>query len=225
MKREHYCLMERYMRACMGDSAHDQEHIYRVLYTALDIAAHERGVDREVLIAACLLHDVGRQEQFADPSLCHAAVGAEKAARFLTEHGFSEGWARRVAACIRTHRFRTDCRPESLEAKILFDADKLDVTGAMGVARTLLYQGEIGEPIYTLTETGEIDDGAGDAAPSFFREYRHKLAGLVRLLYTERGRELARRRQPAADAFYESLLREAVEPRRAGARLLEENLE
>ena len=46
--------------SCMGDSAHDKEHIYRVLYSALDIAQGEAGVDYDVLIAACLLHDIAR---------------------------------------------------------------------------------------------------------------------------------------------------------------------
>lgn len=48
-----------------------------------------------------------------------------------------------------THRFRKNRPPESPEAKILFDADKLDVTGAMGVARTLVYQGTMAQPLYS----------------------------------------------------------------------------
>ena len=71
MKKENYELMENYMLSCMEDSAHDKEHIYRVLYHALEIAGEEVDVDYDVLIAACLLHDIGRKEQFADPTLCH----------------------------------------------------------------------------------------------------------------------------------------------------------
>ena len=77
-------LIEEYMLECMQDSAHDKEHIYRVLYVALDIAEQERHVDYDLLIAACLLHDIGRQEKFENPSLCHAVAGAEKARTFLT---------------------------------------------------------------------------------------------------------------------------------------------
>ena len=83
-------LIEEYMLECMQDSAHDKEHIYRVLYVALDIAEQERHVDYDLLIAACLLHDIGRQEQFENPSLCHAVAGAEKARKFLLEKGFPE---------------------------------------------------------------------------------------------------------------------------------------
>ena len=74
MKTQEYELIERYMLDCMSDSAHDKDHIYRVLYIALDIAEYEKDVDHNVLIAACLLHDIGRQEQFDNPQLCHAAV-------------------------------------------------------------------------------------------------------------------------------------------------------
>ena len=55
-------LIEEYMLECMQDSAHDKEHIYRVLYVALDIAEQERHVDYDLLIAACLLHDIGRRK-------------------------------------------------------------------------------------------------------------------------------------------------------------------
>lgn len=89
MNRADYRLMEDYMLSCMGDSAHDKEHIYRVLYNALEIANTEINVDYDILIAACLLHDIGRKEQFENPALCHARVGSEKAYRFLKGHGFA----------------------------------------------------------------------------------------------------------------------------------------
>lgn len=60
MMQKTYTQIEQYMHDCMLDSAHDVEHIYRVLYNALQIAEAEIGVDRDVLIAACLLHEIGR---------------------------------------------------------------------------------------------------------------------------------------------------------------------
>ena len=56
----------------MSDAAHDKQHVYRVLYNAVEIAKTERGANYDVLIAACLLHDIGRKEQFEDPSKDHA---------------------------------------------------------------------------------------------------------------------------------------------------------
>ena len=85
MTRKCYEAIEHYMLTTMDDSAHDAEHVYRVLYNALEIAKSEASVDMDILIAACLLHDIGRPDQVANPSLCHAEVGSEK----LTEAGFS----------------------------------------------------------------------------------------------------------------------------------------
>ena len=208
MTNETYQLLENYMRSCMADSAHDTEHVYRVLFNALAIAQAETEVDYDVLITACLLHDIGRKEQFADPTVCHAAAGAEKAFRFLTENGFPPEFAEQVRHCILTHRFRKALPPQSIEAKILFDADKLDVTGAIGIARTLMYKGDMAEPLYHVLPGGEISDGTEDLGPSFFREYKFKLEKLYDKFYTARGAELARSRQQIAASFYESLYRE-----------------
>lgn len=207
MKKEHYILMENYMLHCMEDAAHDREHVYRVLHIALQIAKTEQGVDLDVLMAACLLHDIGRKAQFENPRLCHAAVGAERAARFLRRNHFDETFANRVSSCIASHRFRKDEPPAGIEGKILFDADKLDVTGAVGVARTLLYQGETVRPLYTRDESGAVLTGEGEE-DSFFREYKFKLEKIYDRFYTAKGRELAQQRKQAAAAFYEQLLAE-----------------
>jgi uncharacterized protein len=179
-----------------------------VLYNALQIARDEENVNYDILIAACLLHDIGRKEQFADPSLCHAAVGAQKAWRFLTENGFAPDFAEAVAHCIRTHRFRKAMPPQTVEAKILFDADKLDVTGAIGIARTLMYKADMAEPLYHVLPDGRISDGTEDLGPSFFREYKFKLEKMYDRFYTKTGEAMARQRQKIAADFYESLYRE-----------------
>jgi len=203
--------IEQYMRACMRDSAHDTQHVYRVRNYAMDIAKHEPGVDLAVLEAACLLHDIGRAEQYADPKTDHAVCGAEKARVWLEANGCGAEFARAVANCIRAHRFRSGNPPVSLEAKILFDADKLEACGAMGMARTLLYNGIVGLPLYMLGEGGAVLDGTADTQNTFFREYKFKLEKLYDKFYTKRGEELAQSRRKAAREFYEALLREARE--------------
>ncbi|MDE5748977.1 MAG: HD domain-containing protein [Acetatifactor sp.] len=208
MTKETYQLLEKYMLSCMGDSAHDKEHIYRVLYSALEIAQAERDVDYDVLICACLLHDVGRREQFDNPSLCHAQVGAEKAYRYLMEQGFEESFAARVRHCILAHRYRNNNVPETIEAKILFDADKLDVTGAIGIARTLFYKGRVSEPLYNVDSQGRVQDGTEDTEPSFFQEYKYKLENIYSHFYTKKGAEMAQARRQAAADYYENLLQE-----------------
>lgn len=210
MDKTAYRVIEQYMLSCMSDSAHDKEHIYRVLNNALVIAEAEQAVDYDVLLCACLLHDIGRPDQLEDPTLCHAAVGSEKACRFLLEKGYSEDFAGKVRDCIRTHRFRKNDQPESLEAKILFDADKLDVVGAIGIARTLVYKGTVSDPLYTRTPDGRISDGTAGEVSSFFREYKFKLEKLYDRFYTQTGARLAESRREAAVSFYQNLYAEVT---------------
>lgn len=210
------------MLSCMEDSAHDKEHIYRVLNYAMEIAKAEENVDYDVLIAACLLHDIGRKEQFENPSVCHAAVGGEKAYGFLLEQGFSEEFAEFVKNCITTHRYRKNNLPQSIEAKILFDADKLDVTGAMGIARTLLYHGEVGERLYAVLPDGRVSDGTNDLEETFFKEYKRKLENLYTKFFTKRGAELAAGREKAAKEFYNYLFSEVRESHTYGQDVLAE---
>ena len=208
MNKETYCLLENCMLGCMEDSAHDKEHIYRVLYNALEIAKTENNVNYDILIAACLLHDIGRKEQFENPALCHAIVGSEKAYQFLLAHGFEMSYAEQVKQCIKTHRYRKNNLPQSIEAKILFDADKLDVAGAIGIARTLLYKGSISESLYSVLPNGTVSTGENDITPSFFQEYKYKLENLYSNFYTEKATTIAKERQHIAMEFYNSLYQE-----------------
>lgn len=224
MNKDTYLMLETYMCSCMQDTAHDKEHIYRVLYNALEIAKSESYVNYDVLICACLLHDIGRNEQFADPSLCHALVGGEKAYSFLTTNGFSMEFAERVRHCIQTHRFRKNSMPQTVEAKILFDADKLDVCGAVGIARTLLYQGIVSDPLYHRRPDGNVSNDIDDDRPSFFREYNFKLRNLYSQFYTSKGAEIASQRKSAAVSFYHNLLNEVTETYRLGQEQLSDIL-
>lgn len=173
-----------------------------------------------MVLAACLLHDIGRPEQFADPTVCHALAGGEKAHRFLIENGYEPSFAAKVKACIETHRLRANRPPQSTEAKILFDADKVDVTGTLGIARTIFYKGEVSEPLYTLDADGKVSDGTGDTRPSFFQEYKYKLENLYGKFYTVRGAAIAAERQASAVSFYENMLREVKAAYEIGQGLL-----
>lgn len=222
MTKFQFQMIEKYMCHCMNDSAHDKEHIYRVLYVALEIAMYEDDVDYDKLICACLLHDIGRREQYENPDLCHADVGSEKAKKFLLENKFSRKFAEDVAACIKSHRFRTNILPQSIEAKILFDADKLDATGTFGIARTLFYISLTSEPLYTLLPDGNVSDGNNDKEHSFFKEYKHKLEGLYENFFTQHGRDLAKERQKSAVSFYNSMFYEAQSSYKTGLTILGE---
>lgn len=215
-----YKMVEDYMKKCMLDSAHDQEHVYRVLYTALDIASCENDVNYDVLVIACLLHDIARKEQLENPQKCHAQEGAKKAYRYLVANNFDNHFADEVAKCIRCHRYRSSVVADTIEAKILYDADKIDATGTMGIARTLVYIGRIEEPLYSVSKNGKVLTGVNDKIPSFFHEYKYKLEKLYSNFYTTRGREIAIQRQHAAVSFYNNMYEEVEETYKKGNEFL-----
>ncbi|GHV12710.1 phosphohydrolase [Clostridia bacterium] len=211
MTDDRYKQIEAYMQSQMSDSAHDKEHVYRVLNYALEIAKFEQEVNLELLITAALLHDIGRAEQFATPTIDHATLGADKAKNYLLSTGYEPEFADAVSAAISSHRFRSDNPPFSIEAKILFDADKIDVCGVMGMVRGVQYKAHTGEPLYTFNPNGSISDGTENDTDSLFHEYKFKLEKIYDRFYTKRGADLGEKRRKAAADFYNSLLAEVRE--------------
>lgn len=208
MTKETYDIIEEHMLKMMRDPVHDSLHIYRVLNYAMKIAESYNYVDRDVLIASCLLHDIGRQAGCENPNLSHAVEGSNLAYRFTKELGWEEEKCQHIKECIKTHSYRIEDRPISMEAKILFDADKLDVTGAVGIARTLMYKGEIGEPIYTM-KNGKVQDGSElDSPESFLKECQKKLLRIYDRFYTEEAAKIALERKKITEKFYDELLKE-----------------
>ena len=144
---------------------------------------------------------------------------------FLLSLGFDETFCSHVRSCISTHRFRKEARPATIEAEILFDADKLDAAGALGIARTLLYQGTVQAPLYALSDDGSVSDGRADAKETFFGEYHYKLEKLYGQFLTSRGSALAQHRQQAARDFCDSLLSEVRYPYEHGPLHLQKYLD
>ncbi|MDR3237746.1 MAG: HD domain-containing protein, partial [Spirochaetia bacterium] len=125
--------------------SHGFDHVQRVLENAKRIAAAEKDADIFIVTAAALLHDIARNEEdMSSGKICHAERGAALALDFLLSHGLESGRAGHISRCILTHRFRKNNAPDTIEAKILFDADKLDSIGAIGIGRAFLFAGEVG---------------------------------------------------------------------------------
>lgn len=192
------------------DPVHGFDHILRVLRLAERLAAAE-GADLEIVRAAALLHDASGAETGGAGRAEHQHHSADFAQEILE----AEGWApERIAAvqhCIRAHRFRGDENPQTPEAKVLFDADKLDVIGAFGVARTLGYDVVMRWPFYAepsqqFKETGKKADGE---THSSYHEYLFKLSKIKDRMQTATGRKLAEERQGFLNAYFEQLDAEA----------------
>jgi uncharacterized protein len=191
------------------DPVHGFDHIQRVYAMAERLAAAE-GADLEIVRAAALLHDAegsataGGEEGRAE----HQHESAALAGKILQ----AEGWpADRIAAvqhCIRAHRFRDEReQPQTLEAQVIFDADKLDVIGAVGVARTIAFDAVTGQPIFTrpsetFLETGKIE--AGEQYSSY-HEYFFKLRKIKDRLHTSAAQEIAAARHDFMTEFFDRL--------------------
>ena len=204
-----YDLLLAYMKSCVADRAHDENHVLRVLSNALLIAKEEPSADTDILLAACLLHDVARKEEMETPGIRHAAAGAVKARAFLVDNGFPAEFCDRVAACIAAHSFGNGPQPERIEEKILFDADKLDAAGALGTARMLLYHGMVGDPIYEVRDDGQVSSGIDDTKQNYFYEYHGMIAKIADSMLTDAGRRLAAERAETAYTLYRAVYDEA----------------
>jgi len=187
--------------------SHDWDHTERVLRLCLRIGKKEKA-DLDVLRLAALLHDIGRgEEDRTSGRVCHARAGAALAGKLLRGHGLDPGLVRDVVQCIRTHRFRKRARPKTLEARILFDADKLDSIGAVGVGRAFLFAGEVGARLHDK----EIDvrkTKPYSREDTAYREYLVKLGRVKDRITTREGKRIAAERHRFMAAFFDRLNKE-----------------
>jgi len=194
------------------DPVHGFDHVLRVLHMAERIGA-ELGADLEVLRAAALLHDAaGAAPGPGGGRQTHEQASAEFAAEVLRREGWPEDRIQQAAHCIRAHRFRSVEAPGTLEAKILYDADKLDVLGAFGVARTIGYAFQAGEPVFAepsaaFRRSGERQPGEPHSA---YHEFLFKLQHVAGRLHTEPGRRIGVARSALMRRFFEQLALEAA---------------
>jgi len=188
--------------------AHDLEHTIRVLTLAKRLAAAEKA-DPYVVELACWVHDMARaDEDRAKGRMDHAVIGAKKAVPFLMACGADADTAKAAALCVKTHRFRGSEMPVTAEAKVLFDADKLDSIGAVGIGRAFQFAGEVGAKLHNPeAEIGKTK--AYSADDTAYREYMVKLRHVKKRMLTATGRRMAQRRHAFMRRFFEELTREA----------------
>lgn len=200
-------LMVAEARALYGaaDSVHDFDHILRVLTLAERIAGTE-GADLPVVRTAALLHDWGRAEADGQD---HAKVAAARAQRFLETRDADPDKVAAVVHAIAAHRFRTVPDPQTLEAQVLFDADKLDAIGAIGIARAFAYGGAHNQRLWARREDVDLAqwrrEGDDPDAHTPVHEFVVKLFRIKERLYTQAGRSIAEERHAYMAAFYERL--------------------
>jgi len=166
--------------------SHGLDHTLRVTRLCAEIGKAE-GADMQILIPAALFHDVARPLE-KETGIPHEQEGARIAEEYLRSNGCDESRIRAIAHAIRSHRYSRGTKPETLEAKVLSDADKLDAMGAVGIARTFMQAGEHGDGI--------------EGAVAHIHE---KLLKLRDLMYTDTAKEIAEGRHALLQRFTDAL--------------------
>ena len=193
-----------------SEPVHGFDHVLRVYKLASKLAQME-GADLEIVQAAALLHDAGNE---GNPELDgttrseHHQESAEFAGKVLLNEGWAPGRIAAVQHCIKAHRFRNErFQPETIEAKVLFDADKLDAIGAIGVARAVAYAARANQPIYAEPSHSFISGGRKIPGEnhSAYHEYLFKLSKIKDRLFTSSGRRIAEERNRFMDEFFRRL--------------------
>ena len=193
---------------CLSEGgSHGPDHSERVLATAVAIG-RTMAARLDILIPAALLHDIGRQEESRSLGrICHARRGAELAAPIFLDLDYEAQHIEAICHCIRSHRYRGGHIPASLEARILFDADKLDSIGAVGIGRAFLFAGQIGAKLHNpgTDATATLPYSLEDTA---YREFQVKMSRVRQQMLTPAGRELAEERHAFMQLFFDQLTRE-----------------
>jgi uncharacterized protein len=213
--------MEVIVKKELSCSAHDLEHVYRVINLCKILTQNERNVNWEILSIAALMHDIARVYEDKDPTgqTDHAILGAQKAADYLQETELSPDTIGAIRHCIESHRYRSGLAPQTIEGKILFDADKLDVIGAIGIARSFALTGQYGEPFYAEVDLeqyiktnlvggspeGRVKDIHQHTANI---EFELKLRHIPQRLYTQKAKAIANERIAFMTAFFDRLRQE-----------------
>ena len=203
-------------------AAHGMDHILRVHNMCL-VLAKKQDVDIEVLKAAALLHDIGGPREMKDSSgkTDHAIESAKMAKPILQKLGFAEKKIKHIQDCIVSHRYRSDNKPKTIEAKILFDSDKLDVLGAIGIARGLAWIGKNNAYIFRKVNLKKYvkENLAGGKLGGRIKDktlhspqmdFETKLKFIPEKLYTKKAQQIGKERLKYTKDFLIRLEREII---------------
>ena len=189
-----------------NDPAHDFDHVMRVYTNAKKIVKKEKA-DEKLVLSAALLHDIVSYPKSSTRSKFSSIDSAKKSKIILKKYGFSEKEITIVSDAIKDHSFSQNKVPETLEGKILQDADRLDALGAIGIARVFATSGSLNRSFYNIDDpfcTKRNPDDDLWAVDHFF----NKLLKLESLMNTRSGKIEAKKRTNVLQEFLKQLKNE-----------------
>ncbi|MBV4503966.1 HD domain-containing protein [Pseudomonas sp. BW13M1] len=195
-----------HLPADSNDGSHDLAHLQRVWSNVRRIQAREGG-DLEVLLAATVLHDCVAVEKNSPLRSQASTLSAERAAAILADMGWPQPRIEQVTHAVMTHSYSAGLSPQSLEAKILQDSDRLDSMGAVGIARCFYVSGRTGSALYDVENPTAAGRDYRDNR--FTIEHFHtKLLKLASGLQTGEGARLAALRHQRLASFLAEFMEE-----------------
>jgi len=189
-----------------GDVAHDAAHVERVVANAEALAPVEHA-RREVVLPAAWLHDCVTVSKDSPQRAAASRLAAAQAVQWLREWNYPAEFLPGIAHAIEAHSFSAGLAPQTIEARVVQDADRLDALGAVGLARCLMLGGALGRPLYAAVDPWGEERPADDRAACVDHFYA-KLLKLEGAMQTAAGRAEARRRTVFLRQYLAELKRE-----------------
>ncbi len=186
------------------DASHDIHHARRVKQNALAIATREGQGEHTILVAAAYLHDIVNVPKNAPNRHAASKLSADAARPILDDLDFSQTDIAAIQHCIEAHSFSANIEPNTLEARILQDADRLESLGALGIARTFYIAARL---------DSELFDGADPFAKQrplddkrfAIDHFKTKLLTLADTMKTDAGKTIANERTATMRTFLNAL--------------------
>ncbi|MFC1777882.1 HD domain-containing protein [Pseudomonadota bacterium] len=186
-----------------ADPAHDISHVKRVVQNTLRLTEAENG-NAAVTIPAAWLHDCVSVAKDSPLRKQASKLAAQEAVRFLESVNYPPDLLASIHHAIEAHSFSANLETETLEARIVQDADRLEAVGAIGIARCFLTGGSMGTPLYDPADPFAQDRDLNDRSYTLDHFYC-KLLGLQDTMKTEAGRAEAVKRTDYMKAFLQQL--------------------
>ena len=191
--------------------AHDFQHILRVYKNAEMISKQEESVDLDIVLAAALLHDLVVYPKGSSKTINSADDSAEIAKKILFEYkNYPREKIEKVADAIRTHSYSKRLVPQTLEGKILQDADRLDAIGAIGIARTFSVGGSENRSLYNPTDAFCETERQLDDTQWTLDHIKKKLMILKNSMHTKTAKKIAEERTEFMELFLNQLRKEIL---------------
>ena len=191
--------------------AHDFQHMLRVYKNAEMISKQEESVDLDIVLAAALLHDLVVYPKGSSKTINSADDSAEIAKKILLEYkNYPREKIEKVADAIRTHSYSKRLVPQTLEGKILQDADRLDAIGAIGIARTFSVGGSENRSLYNPTDAFCETERQLDDTQWTLDHIKRKLMILKNSMHTKTAKKIAEERTEFMELFLNQLRKEIL---------------